>query len=139
MSFRFTDILRGLVAQPILWQHGYKLGFVGATVTQERNPHDYIEDLKAELECYLSSEKIIEIVNRSLRSNASVSDNLYDAYNLLVGAGIVPGDEMTVLEHWLSDLSCLKVNAQAEHLLDFEPNASTNSIGHLQMQGSYQG
>ena len=27
VTFRFTDILRGLVAQPIMWAAGYALGF----------------------------------------------------------------------------------------------------------------
>lgn len=86
---------------------------MSATVTQERNPHDFIEDFKAELDCYLNTERIVEIVQRFLKSRASISDNLYDAYALLVKDGVVPSEEMTVLEYWLNDLSCLKVNAQA--------------------------
>ncbi|MEJ7663681.1 MAG: hypothetical protein WKG07_31160 [Hymenobacter sp.] len=46
VTFRFTDILRGLVAQPIMWAHGYRLGFTEATVIQVRNPHDYVKDFR---------------------------------------------------------------------------------------------
>ena len=52
VSFRFTDILRGWVAQPILWRAGYRLGFTRATVLQVRNPHDYLEDFKSEIPVY---------------------------------------------------------------------------------------
>ena len=37
VTFRFTDILRGYVAQPILQAAGYRLGFTEATVYQDRN------------------------------------------------------------------------------------------------------
>ena len=35
VTFRFTDILRSYVAQPIMWNAGYRLGFTNATVTQK--------------------------------------------------------------------------------------------------------
>ena len=52
VTFRFTDILRGLVAQPIMWLYGYQLGFVNATVVQKRNPHDYMKDFISEIPMY---------------------------------------------------------------------------------------
>lgn len=35
VTFRFTDILRGLIAQPIMWLYDYKLGVTNATVVQK--------------------------------------------------------------------------------------------------------
>ncbi|MEM6316942.1 MAG: hypothetical protein AAF960_04690, partial [Bacteroidota bacterium] len=32
VTFRFTDILRGLIAQPIMWLYDFQLGFTNATV-----------------------------------------------------------------------------------------------------------
>ena len=32
VTFRFTDILRGYVAQPVMWSAGYQLGFVGVSI-----------------------------------------------------------------------------------------------------------
>ena len=61
VTFRFTDILRGLVAQPILWAAGYQLGFTRATVVQERNPHELLEDFESESPGYLRVEKIVDI------------------------------------------------------------------------------
>ena len=49
VTFRFTDILRGLIAQPIMWLYDYHLGYSGATVTQKRNAHDYFEDFQSML------------------------------------------------------------------------------------------
>ena len=57
VTFRFTDILRGIIAQPILWQHDYRLGFTEATVVQKRNEHDYFKDFESEVPMYLHTEK----------------------------------------------------------------------------------
>jgi hypothetical protein len=100
VTFRFTDILRGIIAQPILWQHGYKLGFTDATVIQKRNVHDYFRDFESEVPMYLHTEKSLEAVSRSI-SNASVKDNLYNAYEALLKINVVEEREMVVLNEWL--------------------------------------
>lgn len=104
VTFRFTDILRGLVAQPILWKAGYTLGFTEATVLQERNPHDYLKDFESEIPCYLYPEKILEIVNAAVRAGQSVADNLQAAYEALRREGIVEDRELTLLADWLEDV-----------------------------------
>lgn len=100
VTFRFTDILRGIIAQPILWQHGYKLGFTEATVVQKRNVHDYFKDFESEVPMYLHTEKSLEAVSKAM-SNASVKDNLYNAYEALLKINVVEEREMTVLKEWL--------------------------------------
>jgi len=49
VTFRFTDILRGLVAQPIMWLYDFQLGFTNATVVQKRNAHDFMKDFESEI------------------------------------------------------------------------------------------
>ena len=100
VTFRFTDILRGIIAQPILWQHGYKLGFTEATVIQKRNVHDYFKDFESEVPMYLHTEKSLEAVSKAM-SNASVKDNLYNAYEALLKINVVEEREMVVLNEWL--------------------------------------
>jgi len=100
VTFRFTDILRGIVAQPILWQHGYRLGFTEATVVQKRNEHDYFKDFESEVPMYLHTEKSLEAVSKSI-SSASLADNLYNAYDALLKINVVEEREMAVLKEWL--------------------------------------
>lgn len=100
VTFRFTDILRGIIAQPILWQHGYRLGFTEATVVQKRNEHDYFKDFESEVPMYLHTEKSLETVSKSI-TNASVPDNLYNAYEALLKINVVEQREMLVLKEWL--------------------------------------
>jgi hypothetical protein len=108
VSFRFTDILRGIIAQPIMWAAGYNLGFTNATVRQERNPHDYFKDFVSEIPMYLHIEKVAESVNKVTNSNSSVTDNLFNSYNELEKENIVSADELKTLDAWLFDISNLR-------------------------------
>lgn len=104
VTFRFTDILRGLVAQPILWLYDYHIGFMGATVIQQRNEHDYMKDFSDEIPMYLHSEKIISLITPVLSSEISVSENLILAYTELTKNEIVQKDELIILDAWLKEI-----------------------------------
>ena len=107
VTMRFTDILRGLVAQPILWAADLRLGFTKATVFQERNPHDYTKDFVSEIPCYLHAKKAVELTRKAINKNASPSDNLHRAYSALLKEGIVQDMELKALDAWLHDVSKL--------------------------------
>lgn len=107
VTFRFTDILRGLVAQPILWAAGYQLGFVDATVVQKRNPHNYMKDFESEVPMYLQCEQVIEVVQSVIAPRNSIAENLHLAYEALLKKGVVTGDEITTLEAWLQDIHAI--------------------------------
>lgn len=104
VTFRYTDILRGLVAQPILWQAGMNLGFHGATVVQKRNPHNYLKDFESELPCYLSARDAFATVMTAVNNENSVEDNLKQAYVALRDRKIVTPRELELLEAWLHDV-----------------------------------
>lgn len=104
VTFRFTDILRGLVAQPIMWLHGFHLGFTNATVIQKRNEHDYIKDLISEVPMYESAALVIKIVQQAVNKSKSISENLFLAYEALHKVGIVQKEELVILNDWLIDI-----------------------------------
>ncbi|MFD1095247.1 STELLO glycosyltransferase family protein [Salegentibacter chungangensis] len=104
VTFRFTDILRGLVAQPIMWLYGYELGFTNATVIQKRNEHDYMTDFISEIPMYENCEKIIELVSRSVSISNSIEANLYQAYRALLKERVVCEKEIITLKAWLKDI-----------------------------------
>jgi hypothetical protein len=108
VTFRFTDILRGLIAQPVMWAAGYSLGFSSATVFQERNPHDYLKDFESEIPCYLYAEKVIELVSDVVTPDAPVLENLATAYRILKDHGIVPPEEMKVITAWQDNLKTIE-------------------------------
>jgi hypothetical protein len=104
VTFRFTDILRGLVAQPTMWSAGYHLGFSKATVFQKRNFHDYMKDFESEIPCYLYAEKVVEACCKATRGKDSVADNLVNSYEELLKNGIVVEDELRLLTAWLKEI-----------------------------------
>lgn len=104
VSFRFTDILRGIVAQPILWRFGYRVGFGGATVRQERNPHDYLRDFVDEVPMHRDGERAFKLVEEGVRGARSIAGALRMAYAALHDGGIVPGEELGLLDRWLRDI-----------------------------------
>jgi len=63
VSFRFTDILRGYIAQPLMWKQDLHLGFMMPTVDQKRNKHDLMKDFKDEVSCYTDTKKIVDFID----------------------------------------------------------------------------
>jgi len=105
VNFRFTDILRGLVAQPIMWLYGYKVGFTKATVIQKRNEHNYLTDFESEIPVYLLSEKIVELVRDKVDYRLTITENLLRAYEELFHHSIVDGRELKLLKLWLKEFN----------------------------------
>lgn len=105
VTFRFTDILRGFIAQPIMWLYDYHLGFVDATVVQKRNPHDYVKDFISEIPMYKHCEDVMEITSATVSGSRSIPDNLFNTYEALLKKRIVEQKELTVLTAWLKDIS----------------------------------
>lgn len=120
VTFRFTDILRGLIAQPIMWLYGYQLGFTNATVVQKRNPHDYMKDFISEIPMYQHGEKVIEVVSNAISESESIENNLYKAYMALLKEDIVCEKELITLQAWLADLDSVytteKINSVKKSL-----------------------
>ena len=101
-SFRFTDILRGYVAQRLLWEEGHCLGFMEATVFQERNVHDYMKDFAEEVDVYLQTEQLVDILEAT-PLEGDLGRKLRRLYEVLHAAGIVAADELELLDLWLAD------------------------------------
>lgn len=104
VTFRFTDILRGLIAQPIMWTLGYQLGFTTATVLQKRNVHDYLNDFESEIPCYLYARKIIDLICPVVSSRNNLEDNLFSAYEVLAKNNIVDVEELKRLQCWFEEI-----------------------------------
>ena len=102
-SFRFTDIIRGYIAQRMMWEHGLRLGFIGPTVYQERNAHHLMGDFKDEIECYLGVKKLVKLLN-AMAFSTDYESNLMSVYQELVKIGLVKQGEIEILKAWLSDI-----------------------------------
>ena len=104
VTFRFTDILRGYIAQRGLWAHGMKLGFTQASVYQERNAHDLMKDFSSEIPCYTQIKELVDILD-SLVLSDDWRNNLLVIYQSLSEAGIVEKEELPIVEAWVNDIN----------------------------------
>lgn len=107
VTFRYTDILRGIVAQPILWASGFRLGYFSANVFQMRNAHNLMQDFIDEIPMYTSIEKSYDISLQNVQSSRSISENIYQVYRELKNEGIVHEKELQCLDIWLNYCSNL--------------------------------
>ncbi|MDP3970738.1 MAG: STELLO glycosyltransferase family protein [bacterium] len=103
VSFRFTDILRGYLAQHIMWLHGMHLGFTEATVYQERNAHNLMKDFADEVEVYQNTKPIIELL-QNIKLGKDLLKNLEIVYTALHKNGFVSNDEIKLVRAWLTDI-----------------------------------
>ena len=108
VTFRFTDILRGLVAQPFMWKNNWALGFCSSLLRQERNAHDLLRDFESEIPCYLHPYQVLDLLAPVAdQSGQDGAAYLQLAYTRLNEAGLVPDSELRPLAAWLDDLSVL--------------------------------
>jgi hypothetical protein len=105
VSFRYTDILRGYIAQIIACHKGYKIGFTSATAFQVRNAHNLMADFEDEIQMHLNCKKVIEIAESTVRDSENVEDNLHQIYKGLTKAKIVSTIELDTLDAFLQDMS----------------------------------
>lgn len=105
-SFRMTDIWRGFVAQRIAWENNWKILFHRPTVRQERNEHDLMRDFSDEIPGYLNNEKICDnLAKLRLRGGTeNLTLNLLLCYEKLIDMGLIPQEEMPLLDAWTDDL-----------------------------------
>lgn len=109
VTFRFTDILRGLVAQPLMWTTDMRLGIGPATVIQKRNPHDYLRDFESEIPVFLHSEKVIDILSSLNLEGEQLADALLIAYEELLKEEIVKPEETELVSRWVNDIKRLSI------------------------------
>jgi STELLO glycosyltransferases len=106
-SFRMTDIWRSLVAQRIAQANEWSVLFHGATVVQERNPHDLMRDFRDEVAGYLGNRELAAALE-DLDVQAGpdrVGPALRDAYGVLVQRGWLEPQELVLVDAWLADFA----------------------------------
>lgn len=103
VSFRYTDILRSFVAQRCLWAADRRLGFCSGTAYQKRNEHDLMKDFEDEVQCYLTAEQALRVLD-PLRLTGNLLEDLRICYVALYGARIVDQAELRILEAWSADI-----------------------------------
>jgi hypothetical protein len=102
VSFRFCDILKMYVAQAVLRRARRTLAYQGATVFQDRNPHDSFADFLEECQMYVNVDRLLALLDEATETVDLAPRAMRSLYTRLVDAGIV-GDarELPLLQAWL--------------------------------------
>jgi len=100
VTFRFTDILRGIIAKRVLDASGLTLAFADSIGFQVRNQHNYMDDFHSEIPCYTQTRLAWDSLGE-LNGNSIVA-NMRLAYQILCEKGIVQKLEAEILDKWLS-------------------------------------
>lgn len=103
VNFRFTDILRGYIAQYLMWKQDLYVGYTHATVYQKRNPHDLMMDYKNESDMYAHIRDIL-IRLESVTLGADPFDNIRRVYQELISGSYIDPKEIELLKLWIHDL-----------------------------------
>jgi len=100
VSFRYCDILRGIINNIILKKTNNYMMYTSPTVTQLRNEHDLMCDFKSEIEMYVHNENIIEIL-KDVKGN-NTKELLLDIYNKLKDNNIITQLDLDILNKWIT-------------------------------------
>lgn len=103
VSFRFTDILRGYIAQRGIWAMNAKVAFTSASVYQDRNAHDLMADFIDEIPCYTQVDKVIDILDKA-KLTGHPHDDFGLVYKMLFEEGVVKHEELDGISAWMEDL-----------------------------------
>lgn len=107
VDFRFSDIFRGYVAQRIMWDYDYVLGFHKPNTYQERNVHDNFHDFIGELNMYQKVSAMINELDAINLNHKSIEDDLWEVYEHLFNMNFIPQDELVGLKNWILDIKKL--------------------------------
>jgi hypothetical protein len=84
VSFRYCDILRGIINNIILKQTSNYMMYSSPNVVQNRNEHNLISDFKSEYEMYIHNETIVDFIeNKKYLYIIQTTSKLPEIYDCL--------------------------------------------------------
>lgn len=102
VSFRYCDILRGIINNIILKKTNNYMMYSSPNVIQNRNEHNLINDFKSEYEMYIHNEKILEYIENNLNDVTSVKELLFLIYNNLLDNNVITQKDINILNKWIN-------------------------------------
>ena len=104
VSFRYCDILRGIISNIILKRTNNYMVYSSPNVTQIRNEHDLMSDFKSEYEMYIHNENILNFIENDIVNTniTSVKQLLLLIYNNLLVNNVIAQKDIDILHKWNS-------------------------------------
>jgi len=103
VSFRYCDILRGIINNVILKKTNTYMMYSSPNVIQRRNEHNLLNDFKSEYEMYIHNETILDYIENGIGNDTiSVKDILQQVYKNLLDNKVIKQLDMDILQRWIS-------------------------------------
>ena len=102
VSFRYCDILRGIISNIILKRTDNYMMYVSPNVVQKRNEHDLISDFKSEYEMYIHNENILDYIEEGLENKSEVKKMLNQIYINLHNNKVITDLDIKILNEWMN-------------------------------------
>ena len=102
VSFRYCDILRGLIANVILNKTDNYMMYSSPNVIQYRNEHNLISDFKSEYEMYIHNENILDYIGNDIEYVSSIKELLIVIYNNLLVNKVIRQNDIDILNKWIT-------------------------------------
>ena len=102
---RVSDIWRGYFAQRIFDDLDLHLAFLPPAIVQDRNEHSYLADMKAELDLYFKTGKLVDFLSKEWTSKATtVPERMEALWIALYERGYIEENDVTLVQLWLGAL-----------------------------------
>jgi len=107
VTFRYCDILKGIVANTLLKYNNKNMAYTSPNVTQLRNEHDLMQDFESEVPMYLANETIVDVLGEDvLPRQKSIDKNfnkelMRNIYQKLFNKQIITELDLKICETWL--------------------------------------
>ena len=101
VSFRYCDILRGIIANIILKKTDNYMMYTSPNVIQNRNEHNIFEDFKSEFEMYVHNENILNYIENNTNDETDIKQLLTIIYNNLLDNNVITQLDIDILSVWL--------------------------------------
>lgn len=102
---RITDILRGYIAVPCLWQVGQTLAYASPIVHQIRNEHNLLRDFEQEIDLYRYASKWCRQLQGAVYGTNSLTDAFETSLETLIEGNVITKDN---LEAYRLFLQCIR-------------------------------
>lgn len=102
VSFRYCDILRGIINNIILKRTGNYMMYASPNVRQNRNEHNLMSDFASEYEMYIHNETILKYIENDIADITSVKELMLQIYNNLLANKVITKIDIDILHKWLA-------------------------------------
>ena len=102
VSFRYCDILRGIINNIILKKTDNYMMYTSPNVVQKRNEHNLINDFKSEYEMYIHNETILNYIENGTEGITDVKELLSVIYRNLLEHNVIKPQDIDILKTWLT-------------------------------------